>query len=210
MRSSIPSSKGPRERLQTKSPNILSGTSTICRRHYGLSRSAVTCAYKRREDLLNLPEAGWVALPLVSEWEAVTNANAPGRLLPGAVRGAQFHPRSPTLRHFATLADHRHRRATGIKSLSVELTAKRLGLLRELAPQATRFVVLVNPNDAVLTDAIVKDVHASVPTLGFPVEILHAGNSDRDIEAAFANLSQKPGAALRVSPTLFFHSSRID
>jgi putative ABC transport system substrate-binding protein len=98
--------------------------------------------------------------------------------------------------------------ATGIKSLSVELTAKRLGLLRELAPQATRFVVLVNPNDAVLTDAIVKDVHASVPTLGFPVEILHAGNSDRDIEAAFANLSQKPGAALLVSPDTFFFTRR--
>jgi putative ABC transport system substrate-binding protein len=77
------------------------------------------------------------------------------------------------------------------KSLNVELTAKRLGLLRELAPQATRFVALVAPN-AALTDAIVKVVHASVPTLGFPVEILYAGNSDRDIEAAFANLSQSP------------------
>jgi putative ABC transport system substrate-binding protein len=97
--------------------------------------------------------------------------------------------------------------ATGIKSLSVELTAKRLGLLRELAPQATRYVVLVNPNEAVLTDAIVKDVHASVPSLGFPVEILHAG-SDRDIEAAFANLSQKAGAALLVSPSTFFFTRR--
>jgi putative tryptophan/tyrosine transport system substrate-binding protein len=80
---------------------------------------------------------------------------------------------------------------TGVKSLNVELTAKRLGLLRELAPQATRFVALVAPN-AALTDAIVKVVHSSVPTLGFPVEILYAGNSDRDIEAAFANLSQSP------------------
>jgi putative ABC transport system substrate-binding protein len=31
---------------------------------------------------------------------------------------------------------------TGVKSLNVALTAKRLGLLRELAPQATRFVAL--------------------------------------------------------------------
>ena len=54
---------------------------------------------------------------------------------------------------------------TGVKSLNVELTAKRLGLLRELAPKATRFVALVSPN-AAMTDAIVKDVHASVPTLG--------------------------------------------
>src|SRR4029453_11681587 len=43
-----------------------------------------------------------------------------------------------------------------------------------------------------------KDVHASIPTLGFPVEILYADNSDRDIETAFANLSQKPGAAMLI------------
>src|SRR5262252_201748 len=42
--------------------------------------------------------------------------------------------------------------ATGIVSLNVELTAKRLGLLRELAPQANRFVALVSRN-AAMTDA---------------------------------------------------------
>jgi putative tryptophan/tyrosine transport system substrate-binding protein len=97
--------------------------------------------------------------------------------------------------------------ATGVKSLNVELTAKRLGLLRELAPQATRFVALVSRN-AVMTDAIVKDVHASVPTLGVPVEILYAGDSDHDIEAAFTNLSQKPGAALLVTVDPFFFTRR--
>jgi putative ABC transport system substrate-binding protein len=97
--------------------------------------------------------------------------------------------------------------ATGVKTLNVELTAKRLGLLRELAPQATRFVAVVAPN-AALTDAIVKDVQASVPTLGVPVEILYADNSDRDIVAAFATLSQKPGTALLVNPDPFFFNRR--
>jgi putative tryptophan/tyrosine transport system substrate-binding protein len=97
--------------------------------------------------------------------------------------------------------------ATGVISLNVELTAKRLGLLRELAPQATRLVALVSPNTA-MTDAIVKDVHASFPTLGVPVEILYAGYSDRDIEAAFANLSQKPGTALLVTVNPFFFNRR--
>jgi putative tryptophan/tyrosine transport system substrate-binding protein len=96
---------------------------------------------------------------------------------------------------------------TGVNILAVELTAKRLGLLRELAPQATRFVALVSPN-SVMTDAIIKNVHASVPTLGLPVEILYAGSSDRDIEAAFANLSQKPGAALLVTVDTFFFTRR--
>ena len=78
------------------------------------------------------------------------------------------------------LVDSLHRpggNITGVKSLNVELTAKRLGLLRELAPKAARFVALVSPN-AVMTDAIVKHVHESIPTLGFPVEILYVGNSD--------------------------------
>jgi len=97
--------------------------------------------------------------------------------------------------------------ATGVKTLNVELTAKRLGLLRELAPQATRFVALVGRN-AVLTDAIVKDVQASVPTLGVPVEILYASHSDRDIVAAFASLSQKPGTALLVNSDPFFFTRR--
>ncbi len=96
---------------------------------------------------------------------------------------------------------------TGVKSLNVELTAKRLGLLRELAPKAARFVALVSPN-AAMTDSIVKDIHASVPTLGVPVEILYAGYIDRDIEAAFANLSQKPGAALLVTVDPFFFNRR--
>jgi putative tryptophan/tyrosine transport system substrate-binding protein len=96
---------------------------------------------------------------------------------------------------------------TGVNILGVELTAKRLGLLRELAPQATRFVALVSPN-SVMTDAIIKNVHASVPTLGLPVEILYVGSSDRDIEAAFANPSQKPGAALLVTVDTFFFTRR--
>jgi len=96
---------------------------------------------------------------------------------------------------------------TGVKNLNVELTAKRLGLLRELAPKATRLVALISPN-AALTDSIVREVHASVPTLGVSVEILYAAESDRDIEAAFANLSQGPGAALLITPNAFFLARR--
>jgi hypothetical protein len=43
--------------------------------------------------------------------EMILIANAPGPLLSGAVRRTQFPPRSPPLRHLATLADHRHQGA---------------------------------------------------------------------------------------------------
>jgi putative tryptophan/tyrosine transport system substrate-binding protein len=96
--------------------------------------------------------------------------------------------------------------ATGISFQTVELVAKKLGLLREVAPQARRFVALVNPN-FVLADAVVTAVRASAATLGLPVEILHAGTV-KEIDAAFANLAQQPGSALLISPDPFFTGRR--
>ena len=94
--------------------------------------------------------------------------------------------------------------ATGVSLQTVELVPKQLGMLRELAPGANRFVALVNPNTA-FTDAVVKGLQASASALGLPIEILHAGTG-REIDAAFANLVQKPGGALLISPDAFFFS----
>jgi ABC-type uncharacterized transport system substrate-binding protein len=90
--------------------------------------------------------------------------------------------------------------ATGILGLSVETTAKRLGLLHELVPQVARFVALVNPNSS-LTEVMVKDLGASgrAPR----VEVLYAG-TNLEIDAVFAQLAQQPGGALLVSPDPFF------
>jgi len=52
--------------------------------------------------------------------------------------------------------------ATGVSFQNVELVAKRLGMLRGLAPGANRFVALVNPNTAFIA-AIVKELQASAP-----------------------------------------------
>ena len=94
--------------------------------------------------------------------------------------------------------------ATGVSLQTVELVPKQLEMLRELTPRANRFVALVNPNSA-FTDAIVKDLQASASVLGLRIEILRAGTG-REIDAAFANLVQKPGGALLISPDAFFFS----
>ena len=96
--------------------------------------------------------------------------------------------------------------ATGVNVQVVELVTKRLGMLRELAPGANHFVALVTPNTG-YTDAVVKDLQASALALGLPIEILRAGTG-REIDAAFANLVQKPGGALLTSPDAFFFSRR--
>jgi len=95
---------------------------------------------------------------------------------------------------------------TGVTILGVELTAKRLSLLRELTPQATRFVALVNPR-SVMADGIVKNVEASAPIFGLPVEIVHA-STDRELVAALSGLSQRAGAVLLVTVDGFFFNRR--
>src|SRR5262249_40962600 len=93
-------------------------------------------------------------------------------------------------------------KVTGCTTLGVELTEKRLSLLRELTPQATRFVALVNPR-SVMADGIVKNVEASAPVFGLPVEIVHA-STDRELVAALSGLSQRAGAGFLVTLGCFF------
>jgi putative ABC transport system substrate-binding protein len=96
--------------------------------------------------------------------------------------------------------------ATGVSFQSVELVAKRLGLLREVAPAATRFVALVNPSSS-FNDVVVKDLQAGAGTLGMSIEILSAA-SEQEIDAAFAKLAQSPGSALLPGPDVYFFDRR--
>src|SRR6516225_2260501 len=105
-----------------------------------------------------------------------------------------------------TSLNHPGGNVTGVTIFGVELTAKRLGLLRELTPQAARFVALVNPR-SVMADGIVKNVEASAPIFGLPVEILHA-STYRELVEALSGLSQRAGAVLLVTVDNFFFDRR--
>jgi putative tryptophan/tyrosine transport system substrate-binding protein len=87
---------------------------------------------------------------------------------------------------------------TGITSLNSELAAKRLGLLRDLLPNAARVAVLVNPSNP-NAESLAKDAQAAGSAIGQQIEIL-AARTARDIDAAFASLVQKRADALLVSP----------
>src|SRR5262249_18020560 len=97
-------------------------------------------------------------------------------------------------------------KATGINLQNVDLTAKRFELLHELVPKGARFAALVNSNYPSI-DVILRDLQTGAATLGLEVEILYAGN-DREIDAAFAKLSQRPDSVLMLPPDSFFFSRR--
>jgi putative ABC transport system substrate-binding protein len=96
--------------------------------------------------------------------------------------------------------------ATGETSMNTALAAKRLGLIRELVPQATRYFALVNPA-SVLADPFTKDLKTGAASLGIQVEVLRA-STVAEIDAAFANLPQEPGIVLLVSTDAFFFIRR--
>src|SRR5499425_1534502 len=92
---------------------------------------------------------------------------------------------------------------TGINFFIYELAAKRLALLRELLPAATRLAVLVNPANAAHTEATLRDVEIAARAIGLQIEIVNASTS-REIEGAFAGLARERADALFVLPDPFF------
>jgi putative ABC transport system substrate-binding protein len=98
--------------------------------------------------------------------------------------------------------------ATGINSFSVEVVAKRLALLHELAPKAIRVAVLVNPANATVAETTLRDVSEAARTIGLAIHALKASTS-REIDAAFATFANERPDALFVAPDGFFGSRSV-
>jgi putative tryptophan/tyrosine transport system substrate-binding protein len=98
--------------------------------------------------------------------------------------------------------------ATGVNNFATEVVAKRLGLLHDLLPKAVRIAVLVNPANAPVTEATLRDIPEAASALGLQIRVLNAGTS-REIEAAFTTLGRDPADALLVSSDSFFVSRRV-
>jgi putative tryptophan/tyrosine transport system substrate-binding protein len=97
--------------------------------------------------------------------------------------------------------------ATGINFYTGELTAKRLELLHELVPAATRVAVLVNPANTATTETTLRDVAASARAMGLQIQVLNARTS-REINSAFATFERERPDALFVGLDPFLNSRR--
>jgi putative tryptophan/tyrosine transport system substrate-binding protein len=98
--------------------------------------------------------------------------------------------------------------ATGVNNFATEVVAKRLGLLHDLLPKAVRIAVLVDPANAPVTEATLRDIPEAASALGLQIRVLNASTS-REIEAAFATLGRDPADALLVASDGFFVSRRV-
>jgi putative ABC transport system substrate-binding protein len=97
---------------------------------------------------------------------------------------------------------------TGINFLTSELVAKRLELLRELVPVATRVAVIVNPRNAVSTETTLRDVETAARAIGLQIHVLNASTS-HEINAAFATFVRERADALFVGLDPFLTSRRV-
>jgi len=98
--------------------------------------------------------------------------------------------------------------ATGINLYTGELTAKRLELLRELVPAATRVAVLVEPGNSESTASTLRDVEAAARGTRLRIQAFNTSSSS-DIDAAFAGFVRERPDALLVASSPFFTDRRI-
>jgi putative ABC transport system substrate-binding protein len=97
---------------------------------------------------------------------------------------------------------------TGINFFNSELTAKRLELLHELVPTATRVAVLINPTEAANAETTVRDVQSAAHAIGLQIQV-HNASTSREIEAVFATFGHARPDALFVVGDALFNSRRV-
>jgi putative ABC transport system substrate-binding protein len=92
---------------------------------------------------------------------------------------------------------------TGVTIIATELMSKCIQLMHDLVPAATTLAILVNPANAIETEAETREVQAAARLLGLRLVILRASNAS-EIDAAFATLLDERAAGLVVSGEAFF------
>jgi putative tryptophan/tyrosine transport system substrate-binding protein len=100
---------------------------------------------------------------------------------------------------------------TGITTLNLEMTPKRLQVLRELLPTTTIMAVLVNPTNAPATvETEVRQVQAAAHTLGLQMVHVLQASTERDLDSAFSTLIQRRAGGLVISADTFFSGKSVE
>jgi putative ABC transport system substrate-binding protein len=95
---------------------------------------------------------------------------------------------------------------TGVNMLTTAIEGKRLELLHEIAPFATRIAIFVNPNDLEVEGQL-SDVQTACRAIGVEPQILRIG-TEGEIDAGFSNVAWTSAQALLVTSDPFFNTQR--
>jgi putative ABC transport system substrate-binding protein len=98
---------------------------------------------------------------------------------------------------------------TGLSDFNLGVVTKRLELLKEVVPSASRVAVLLNPSNP--TNPLqLKEIQAAAPALGVTLLSLEAKRAD-DIDRAFTTMRrERPGALVVIGDPMFgTHARRI-
>ena len=94
---------------------------------------------------------------------------------------------------------------TGVTSLTVGVSQKRLELLHELLPTAKVFALLVNPANAILSEVQSRELRAPADSLGLELHIFRA-STEKDLESVFESLDKLRAGGLVIGIDAFFTS----
>ena len=98
---------------------------------------------------------------------------------------------------------------TGLGGLTLELSGKRLELLKEVVPDLTRVAGLANRFHA-MTSSTIDEVKSAAAAMGLRIQVHEVGEPEK-IEAAFAAMTKQRAGGLMVfqDPMFFSHSKQI-
>ncbi len=101
------------------------------------------------------------------------------------------------------------RNLTGVSSLSVEVSRKRLEFMHELLPTAAAFAVAVNPTSPTANSQL-KNLDAAADALGVRLHLLNA-STEQEFEAMFSTVSQlrAGGLVFTSDPYFAFRSQQL-
>jgi putative ABC transport system substrate-binding protein len=117
-----------------------------------------------------------------------------------------FHTGSdPVAAGFVSSLAHPGGNVTGVTFMGIELIGKRLQLLRDLVPGASRIAVLVNPSNSGVAQNTIERSQAAARRLGLEMVVLKAA-TENEIESAISTAVQQQAAALSIATDAYFLS----
>jgi len=152
-----------------------------------------------------------MAADLVSRKVAVISAGAPDVAVRAAMAATKTIPivfvtaSDPVGAGFVPSLGRPGGNVTGITLIGTELVAKRLELLHELLPDATRIAILVNPNNPGLTRDNIQQSEAALRRLGLEMVVIKAG-TESEIESAVVAAVQQHANALSMGNDAYLSS----